>query len=90
MELEKLGVPTVTLISQAFDLLARKESTALGFRALPLVIVPHPFGNLDRATVRDIGDSVLERVVQCISQPAPETLPAGQKRSGTAGTLTQP
>jgi hypothetical protein len=69
MELEKLGIPTVTLISKAFDVLARQESKGLGFRNLPLVIVPHPFGNLEREVVRAIGDEAYERVMRGITQP---------------------
>lgn len=63
MELEKLGIPTVTLISQVFARLAKQEAKALGFDSLPIVIVPHPFGGLDRETVRKIGDDVFEQAV---------------------------
>jgi hypothetical protein len=67
MELEKLGIPTVTLVSKAFEILAQHESKGLGFRSLPLVIVPHPFGNLDREAVRAIGDEAYERVMHGIT-----------------------
>ena len=69
MELEKLGIPTVTLISKAFEVLATQEAKGLGFRNLPIVIVPHPFGNLDRATVRQIGDEAFERAMRGLTNP---------------------
>jgi hypothetical protein len=67
MELEKLGIPTVTLVSKAFEVLAKQESIGLGFRNLTLVILPHPFGNLDREAVRAIGDGAYARVIRGIS-----------------------
>ncbi len=70
MELEKLGIPTVTLVSKAFDILAKQESKGLGFQNLPIVVVPHPFGNLDRETVRRIGEEAFERAMAGITHPA--------------------
>jgi hypothetical protein len=37
-------VPTVTVVSAAFELLARAEADAFGLRGLSVVVVPHPVG----------------------------------------------
>ncbi|MFH1484865.1 MAG: hypothetical protein ABIH46_02245, partial [Chloroflexota bacterium] len=69
MEIEKLGVPVATIISQDFTGLAQSESKALGFPAMPIVAVPHPFGNLKRDEVRRIADSVADEIVHVLTTP---------------------
>jgi hypothetical protein len=43
VELEKKGVPTVTICTTAFERLGRGEARTLGMPDLPLAIVDHPF-----------------------------------------------
>ena len=45
MMLERLGVPTVTLVSAAFEGYARLRSSALGVPELPLLVLPHPLAD---------------------------------------------
>ena len=50
--MERLGVPTVTVVSSAFEDLARAEATGLGLSGLPILVVPHPVGQRSAETLR--------------------------------------
>ena len=69
MEIEKQGVPVATILSQDFTGLGQAESKALGFPAMPIVAVPHPFGSLKRDEVRKIADSVADEIVHVLTTP---------------------
>ena len=43
VNLEALGVPTVTFVTAPFELAARSTATALGMPDLPLVVVAHDY-----------------------------------------------
>jgi hypothetical protein len=45
VQLELRGVPTVTIVSDVFETLARGESAGLGMARLPLLVVGHPVGS---------------------------------------------
>ncbi len=62
--MEKLGVPTVTVCTDAFINLAREESSNLGLPELPIVIIKHPLGGESAETVRQRAEDALEQVVQ--------------------------
>ena len=47
MELEKKGIPTVTICTDAFEALAREEAKNLGMPDLPLAIIRHPMVHSD-------------------------------------------
>ena len=64
MELEKLGVPTVTVCTDAFTTLAREESRNLGLPDLPLAIIKHPLGGESEAAVKQLAAGAVEQVVQ--------------------------
>ncbi len=63
MELEKRGVPTVTICTDAFAALAREESRNLGMPDLPIVIVRHPLGGEPPDKVRQRSRDALEQVI---------------------------
>ena len=42
VRLERLGIPTVTVISQAFSSAARHQAAGRGMGELPIVEIPHP------------------------------------------------
>ena len=69
MEIEKLGVPVATILSRDFAGLGQSECKALGFPAMPVVVVPHPFGSLKREQVRKIADDVADEIVHVLSTP---------------------
>ena len=63
MELEKRGIPTVTICTDAFAGLAREESKNLGMPDLPIVIIKHPLGGLKGEQVAERSREALEQVV---------------------------
>jgi hypothetical protein len=64
VDLEKLGIPTVTLCTDVFVQLAREESRALGMAELPLAIVPHPLGGEAPEAIRQRARVAVDQVVQ--------------------------
>ena len=62
MTLESAGVPTCTVITDVFAFKTRKEAEVLEMAALPLVILPHPVGQLPADRMRDITDQHLAEI----------------------------
>lgn len=56
-------MPTVTVVSDAFDLLARAEARSLGYPTLPLVRVPHPVATRPAEVLRAWGEELVAAVV---------------------------
>jgi hypothetical protein len=46
VELEKRGIPTVTIVGKTFVPIAKYESEGLGFAGLPLCVVEYPMGGV--------------------------------------------
>jgi hypothetical protein len=46
VELEKRGIPTVTIVGKTFVPIAKYESEGLGFEGLPLCVVEYPMGGV--------------------------------------------
>ena len=61
--MEKQGIPTVTICTEAFISLAREESRNLGMPDLPIVIIPHPLGGLKENQVSERAQEALDQVV---------------------------
>lgn len=59
--LEKRGIPTATVNSDAFVVLGQQEAIALGLPGLPIVTVPHPMGDVP-------GDEVRRRAAAMVAQ----------------------
>ena len=71
MELERRGIPTVTVCTHLFITLGNVERRALGMPELPLAIPQHPLGGLRVEVVKKKADALLEQVVSgLISAPA--------------------
>ncbi len=69
MELEKRGIPTVTLCTDAFISLAREESRNLGMPDLPLAIIKHPLGGEGEERVRRKALEVARQVALALTRP---------------------
>ncbi len=69
MELEKAGVPTVSLISRSFCSLAQIVARGQGLLSLPIVSLPHPIGDADPKKVRDKGTNAGEEVISLLLTP---------------------
>ena len=59
---EKQGIPAVAVVTEPFIPTARAMAALNGLPGYPFVVVPHPFGSLDAATVRDRADAALARI----------------------------
>ncbi len=63
MELEKRGIPTVTIVGDRFVVLANYERQALGLPELPLAVVEYPIGGAPAEEARRRGHKVFGEVV---------------------------
>jgi hypothetical protein len=61
--MERMGVPTVVLVSSAFELLARAEAVAFGLPGMHLLVVPHPVGSRTDEVLRAWGDDLVPGAV---------------------------
>src|SRR5262249_33868549 len=70
VELERKGVPTVTICTEAFIGLAREESKNLGMPDLPLAIIKHPIGGESRAVIHQRADDAVAQVIRALTGDA--------------------
>jgi len=73
VELERLGVPTVTLVTTSFQRLARVTSEALGMPDQAMAVIPHPMGGIPAAAVRSKVRNAFPDILDKLTdwQPAP-------------------
>ena len=69
MELERRGVPTVTVCTHLFVRLGEVERRALGMPELPMAIARHPLGGLKADAVLAKADALLDQVVSGLTTP---------------------
>ncbi len=69
MELERQGVPTVTVCTHLFLRLGEVERRALGMPELPMAIAQHPLGGLKAEAVLAKADALLDQVVSGLTGP---------------------
>ena len=65
--MEKLGIPTVTICTDAFVGLAREESRNLGMPDLPLAIIRHPLGGEREDQVRRLSREVTRQIALALT-----------------------
>jgi hypothetical protein len=70
---EKLGLPTVLLISTPFVALARNQSRTLGLPTLPTVVLPHPIGGTTMDTIAPKLDAALSEILGKLTGPLAAT-----------------
>ncbi len=87
VELERRGVPTVTVFSTAFAKAACNQAAGRGMRGLRLVKVPHPMHTAPRAVVTERADHAVEVVVDRLTRAAVEeaTGPTAAAATAAAG-----
>jgi hypothetical protein len=69
VNLEKAGVPTVTLISRSFCPLGQLVARGEGHGGLAIVMLPHPIGEADGARVAQKGVDVAVECVRLLTTP---------------------
>ena len=65
-------MPTATVITDVFAAKSRREAELRGEGALPLIVIPHPIGQLPPETVGGIADRALEEVLAALTRPREE------------------
>jgi hypothetical protein len=87
VELERRGVPTVTVFSTAFARAACSQAAGRGMRGLRLVKVPHPMHTAPRAVVTERADYVVDDIVDRLTRAAVEeaSRPATAAATNVAG-----
>ncbi|HEY0453314.1 MAG TPA: hypothetical protein VGD70_29715 [Actinophytocola sp.] len=76
MTLEKLGIPTVSVITEPFGFKARAEVTALGLGTVAIQILPHPIGQISDEEMRALTDQAYDEVLFGLTHPAEEVAEA--------------
>ena len=81
MELEKRGVPVALIATEEFATLALSELEALGSGAVPIVLVPHPFGDRSAGEIRAVAGSVAPVLVEALTTSSAELSASAAQRS---------
>lgn len=68
--LEKRGIPTATVNSDAFVVLGQMEAVALGVPGLPIVMVPHPMGDVSAEVVIERARDMVAQVIRVLTTDA--------------------
>lgn len=76
LEVEKLGIPTVTVATSAFIDLARSTMSGYGAPDMAFVIVPHPMGGIKLEEIQAKADAAFEDIIAAATQWQPSSLEA--------------
>lgn len=71
INLEKQGIPAVAVVTEPFVPTAIAMAELNGMPGYPFVVVPHPFGSLDGAAVRERAEAVLARIEELLLNSSP-------------------
>jgi hypothetical protein len=67
-ELEKMGLPTITICHAPFETAARRHATTLGLPNLPLLIEPAPKGSNLTANATELAVRAFDRVIASLTR----------------------
>lgn len=62
VEMERLGIPSVVVVTDAFADMGQKTARSLGLTGVPMVAAPHPFDCLDRNQVRQKAEQLYTEI----------------------------
>jgi hypothetical protein len=68
VEIERRGIPTVTVFSTAFAAAARKQAAGRGMADLPLAQIPHPMHTAHRDVVAERAEAVVDALVERLTR----------------------
>lgn len=71
VEVEKLGIPTVTAATSEFETLARSSGQSFGIADMCFVPVPHPMGMIELDEIRAKADDAFPNILKAATQWAP-------------------
>jgi hypothetical protein len=75
--LQKRGRFAVTLITYAFEALAKSEREAFGAPDHPILIVQHPIGTVKLDEVNKRADAAFEQLIEILVEPKQRQAAAG-------------
>ena len=67
MQLEQVGRPAVVFTTTRFEALTRQVAAGFGLPGLRMVVVDHPLGGTDEATIVRWADAVVDDVLQALT-----------------------
>jgi hypothetical protein len=67
--LQKRGRFAVTVITHAFDALAKSEKEAFGAPDHPVLVVQHPIGTVKEEVVNKRADAAFDKLVEFLVEP---------------------
>jgi hypothetical protein len=70
--LEKAGIPTIPIITDAFDNTAKEMADLWGVPDFRFVMIPHPLGSLTPTEIEQRVDEVIAKVTSLLQQGQPE------------------
>jgi hypothetical protein len=70
--LEGHGVIAAFIASTEFVVAADTQATALGYRSVPAVFVPHPIQDRTEAELRALAEHALGEILAAVTRPAPD------------------
>ncbi len=77
----KRGVPAITICSDQFIVLGRKQLKALGSEGHPIAVIPHPFGLRTRDEVRAIAETCATDIARIAVDSNAGVLPGKASRT---------
>jgi hypothetical protein len=84
VEMERRGIPTVTVFSTAFASAARNQAAGRGMADLPLARIPHPMHTAARTLVAERADAVLDTLAERLTRGA-DAVVAAETVDGGSG-----
>jgi hypothetical protein len=89
VEIERRGIPTVTVFSTAFAGAARIQAAGRGMPDLRLVKIPHPMHTASRELVTQRADTVIDALVERLTKTASEGVEAGERPDSVPATAAE-
>jgi hypothetical protein len=71
VRMERLGIPTATVISSAFSGAARHQAAGRGMGDLPIVEVPHPMHTAPQPVVCERAEAIVAGLAEALTRRAP-------------------
>jgi hypothetical protein len=75
VEIERRGIPTVTVFSSAFAEAARAQAAGRGMPDLPLARIPHPMHMAERHVVAERADAVIDTLIERLTSRGASAAP---------------
>ena len=79
----------VTVCSTSFAAFGGAQARSLGYSGLPIAVVPHPFGILSRAEIKQVADKCVDDISRMMCAPVPEDWSAVLDGPGSAKQLIE-